>query len=164
MPNVVKLSVLIFLYFTPSDILQYRYLVWSLGHETLISLLCFKHYTERQGGLDKSICYSVGCCVTGSRFCTLILDWDPGTRRIPSESTPFFSRNDNICRERERGKERKRERRRERGKETLVESKHWQIRISCSPLLVILSNCCYIQGVVKAFHIERTRTILCAPS
>lgn len=33
------------------------------------------------------------------KMCTLILDCDPGTRRIPSESRPFLSKNDNNCRE-----------------------------------------------------------------
>ena len=45
---------------------------------------------------------SICDCMCGSKCCTLILDWDPGTRRIPSESTPFFSKNDNNCRGRER--------------------------------------------------------------
>lgn len=49
-----------------------------------------------------------------------------------------------------------RERERKRRERHQQRVRHQMIRISCSPLLVILSNCCYIQGVVKAFHMQRT--------
>lgn len=37
-----------------------------------------------------------------------------------------------------------------------ITARQQRIRISRSPLLVILSNCCYTQGVVEDVHIQRT--------
>lgn len=100
--------------------------------------MCFKQKMEKGQMLQCNYQSSDLMFVNNTlrfKYYTLILDWDPGTRRIPSESTPFFSKNDNNWR-----KERKNIRR----------VRHQQIWIPHPPLLVILIYCCDIQGVVKA--------------